>query len=318
MLENKPSAHAIVLEKRNFIEYINRATDIGINFSLYENIYIEEYIDQKKIQQRANGFYRHIKSLTFTQEHKKEFYGTETQFCYYREDTQNQLLHNVYIYDINSAFPAVFKYGKYPITDNELGGGIVEEDEVGFITNAEHQLKLVKPGGFALYRFKMGYSAKLQKWAWDNFNKKNLYKSQGKTKEAAELKLAINSALGVISNHNIFLRCYITDTLYQNMEALVDENTLIANTDSIISLVPRPDLEIGKGLGQFKVEYENVDFIHEGNGYDVIDPVTKVKYKSAWRGRAKGAQEGFDVLSRMTTTGQTYQKIGDYIYGKDN
>ena len=202
----------------------------------------------------------------------------------------------------------------YPDTDHELGDGIVEEDEIGFNTNFHFELKLVKPGSFATYRFKMKKSSKLQEWAWKHFKRKNSFKLAGKTKEADELKLAVNSALGVISNHNIFLRCYITDTLYQNMEALVDENTLIANTDSIISLTPRPDLDIGKGLGQFKIEYENVNLIYEGNGYTVIDPKTNKKLVDKWRGRAKGAQEGYDPLTKITTTQQTYYKIGDFIW----
>lgn len=42
---------------------------------------------------------------------------------------------------------------------------------------------------------------------------------------------------------------------------LMDENTLFSNTDSIVSLVPRPDLKISDNIGDFKIEHKG-DFIY--------------------------------------------------------
>lgn len=41
----------------------------------------------------------------------------------------------------------------------------------------------------------------------------------------------------------------------------MDENTLFSNTDSIVSLVPRPDLKISDNIGDFKIEHQG-DFIY--------------------------------------------------------
>ena len=42
---------------------------------------------------------------------------------------------------------------------------------------------------------------------------------------------------------------------------LMYENTLFSNTDSIVSLVPRPDLKISDNIGDFKIEHKG-DFIY--------------------------------------------------------
>lgn len=317
-LEDRERANSIVIQKKGFVDYINRAKDFCANFSLYENIYIDYYTDDQKIQKRANGFYTHIKKLTFTKEYLKRDYGNEIQFSYSNPNFENQRLKHVYVYDANMAYLSVFKYGIYPDTDNELGPGFVEEDEIGFINDIEYNLRLVETGLFAMYRFKKVYSKELQKWAWDNYNKRNLAKSQGQKEKQAELKQAIVSALGIISNHNIFLRSYITGTIYNYMESLIDENTLLANTDSIFSLVPRNDLDIGKGLGQFKVEFEDKEIIYEGSGYNIYDPNTGETLVTKWRGRLKGEQEGYDPLTKVTVTPRNYEKIGEYIYEQKN
>ena len=80
LLHDKQNAHNIIREKKNFVEYINKATDIAFDFSLYENIYINEYVDKQRVQSMANSFYNHIKKQTLLKNIRKKFMGMKLNF----------------------------------------------------------------------------------------------------------------------------------------------------------------------------------------------------------------------------------------------
>ena len=61
--------------------------------------------------------------------------------------------------------------------------------------------------------------------------------------------------------HNVFIRIAILEYARLYISSLKDENTIMQTVDSIVSLKPRNDLNLGDGLGQFKVEHNNEPFI---------------------------------------------------------
>lgn len=319
ILDDRDKCTSFIKEQKAFVDYYNRVYNYGVNFSLYDNVVIENYVDDKKAMQKAKGFYAHIQRLTGQKKYSKKIYGMEVQYSYFNDKYENQKLENIYIYDMFMAYLSVFKEGYYPNTDGEeFGAGIVEDNQIGF-NNVLGYLEVVEPGYFATYRFERAQEPKLKKWVLDIAAKRKLYKAQERDIEAAELKTAVVIALGIISNNNIFLRAYITGTISNYIRSLIDENTLIANTDSIISIGPRDDLDIGKGLGQFKVEQANKYMVYQGSNYIIYDDADFTNpIINKWRGRVKGAQEGFNPFTKTTSTPQNYIKIGDYIYGKEN
>ena len=68
----------------------------------------------------------------------------------------------------------------------------------------------------------------------------------------------------------------------------MDDNTLMSNTDSIVSLKPLP-LKIGKELGEWKFEEGAIAYV--GNNYQWNDDMPK--YRGVPRGWFK---KGFDIL----------------------
>lgn len=319
LLKHKDKASSFVSESRNIVSYANRLHKMSFCFSLYSNVYVEDYLDDKIVRDKGNGYYRAIQRMTFTKEYCSKDYGNNTQLSYYNPKYENQYLSNIYHYDMNNAFLSALKDGIYPLTDEgDLGLGMVEADQIGF-NDIDGIITLIEEGLFARYRFKKGYSSKLKKWAVDKYNKRQLLKSQGDDIKAAQEKAAINRAIGILSNHNVFLRSYIVGKVYNYMNGLIDENTLIANTDAIISIGPRPDLNIGTKLGQFKIECENKIIHYTGCNYTIYEDMeSKTKIVNKLRGISKGAQEGYNPETKTTFTPKTFERIGDQIYVKNN
>ena len=106
----------------------------------------------------------------------------------------------------------------------------------------------------------------------------------------------------MLRNHNIFIYNCI---LYREncvMKSLVDENTLWSTTDSIVSLIERPDLPITNKVGDFKIEHTG-DFAYTEHGYQWNKDAPTIK------GFSKGKvelynethKEKFDILKKDIT-----------------
>ena len=59
----------------------------------------------------------------------------------------------------------------------------------------------------------------------------------------------------MIARHNPFFRNCIIFRSNQTMLKLIDKNTILCNTDSIVTQVKRDDLKLGKELGEYKIEH---------------------------------------------------------------
>ena len=171
-------------------------------------------------------------------------------------------LKNCICYDRNKAYFATCINLKAPL---ELIGELYrapKEGEMGFNGN-----------GYPVYGpstkccrwiFKCGINESLNRWAYYMLDKLN----NAQTKEEKKfIKDSINIAIGNLGNkkyldkNNRPLRNTIVWTMNKFIKNLMDENTLFSNTDSIVSLVPRPDLKISDNIGDFKIEHQG-DFIY--------------------------------------------------------
>lgn len=200
-------------------------------------------------------------------------------------------------YDINSAYPAALLQ-PVPDVNNDLGPGILEEDEVGYKVNyfkGDGELIEVYEG-FAQYRFKLIPSP------WTDYVNKQYKKIQnckksGNFTEATRLKMSLVMAIGVLRNHNPFLYTHIIQTCRKQIEKYVDEDTILVNTDCIYSARPRPDIPIGSNIGEFKALDENGSKIYI-DGADYQWEVKGEKKNWSMRGVSAELQRTYDLETK--------------------
>lgn len=165
-------------------------------------------------------------------------------------------------YDLNSAYGAALKK---PMPDTSVAPrtGEVGEGEVGFVLDKKEGLKAVF-SGFATRIFPLMPSP-FTRFVTVWYERKR--KAAPGSPERAKAKQVLNLAIGQLQNHNPYIRAMVVTYCNDFIRSLIDENTLFANTDSIVSLVKRPDIEehLGDGCGEWKIEHEG-DFAYIGNG----------------------------------------------------
>ena len=304
--ENKPR-----LVQQTVCEKIDKINSSVYNFAIFEKITRIELYDHKKSMNMAGGFYAYIKKLCFSNiDIKKERFKVAPGLLWHNDNYMNEELSNVWCYDLNSAYLSILGQGCYPNIENNLGYGIVKENEIGF-SDWCGVLSLSKTGEFAEHRFKKVFSQDLRDWAYKKYAYLCELKKQKETTKAQELKLGIVAAIGMIRNHNAFLYEYIVGSCKQYMENLIDENTLICNTDSIICMGERKDLNIGINLGEFKIEYQGVDFIYYNSNYQVSKDKNVIYTK--YRGIPKAMQEDMNFKEHITTQADYYLE-GDILW----
>lgn len=164
-------------------------------------------------------------------------------------------------YDVNKAY---FNTFTKPMPLDIIGyNRKPKKDEVGFNTAG---IPVIGPSNlFCEFIFRLGQHKGLCKYS--EIMLKHMNDAPDKK---PYFKFCINASVGNLANHNPFLRNMIV--WYNNtfIKSKVDKNTIWSNTDSIVSTVKRPDLEIGDKIGQFKVEHEG-RFIQAGTGYQWLD-----------------------------------------------
>ena len=175
----------------------------------------------------------------------------------------------VYVYDMHRAFLKAC-FGPYPDTTVEPKMmSRIGENEVGFDENG---IPILEDDGHShLYVFPLVKNPGIEKWA-KYMNKKilDLKDKQGKEQELYDAKHEYTDAIGMICRHNPFFHNMISGRCIFYMEKLIDKNTIRSVTDSIVSLVPRDDLELGEDMGQFNLEFEGYYYATD-SGYDISD-----------------------------------------------
>ena len=213
-------------------------------------------------------------------EYPGDKYFSAKPYLYYNEKYEWQRVH-AYMYDINSAYATVMANYKFPDTSVEPHDGIVGPNEIGFTREGE----LMHEGHYATFIFPLmesPYKKFVEVW----YQKK---KNAATKKERNTAKAVLNFYVGMLQRHNCFLRAYIVYSCTELIKSKCDEeNTLMSNTDSIVSLVPL-DLKIGDELGEWKFEEGEIAYIKYNYQWNDELP----KYRGIPRGWFK---PGWDIL----------------------
>ena len=165
-----------------------------------------------------------------------------------------------YGYDMNSCYPY---FMTKPLPYGEIVGRnrYVKEDELGFnfdlTVKGDTSFRMCFEGEFANIIFKK----KVYRGLLDFVEYEYARKKTSTKEERDKHKLILNSLIGIMKYHNVFLRIAVLEYARMYIESLKDDNTIMQTVDSIVSLTPRPDLDIGDNLGQFKLEHEDESFI---------------------------------------------------------
>ena len=187
-------------------------------------------------------------------------------------------------YDLNSSYPAAM-LNPMPDTSVDPRTGVVNDGEVGFKEDEEGNFIPVFTGHFSLWVFPLmetPFTRFVEKW----WNKKASSESE---EEKLKAKGVLNYCVGYLQKTNPFLRSMIVYYANKRILDIIDEDTLYCNTDSIVSLKEK-NIDIGKKLGQFKVERRG-NFAYNGFNYQWDDDVPSYRHISkAWFKR------GFDIL----------------------
>lgn len=196
--------------------------------------------------------------------------------------------HYCYGYDLNSAYAAVLS-DKIPDTYHMRLADFVCDGEIGF--DMKEGLPLVFPGEFADYVFPLidsPYKEFVREW----YEKKKSAPKGSKEKQIAKEVLVIS--VGLMQNHNPFLRAYVVNMCNKKIKDIIDahpEECCMWNTDAVYSTAPL-DLEIGENIGQFKLEYQGM-LRQVNNNYQKVD-----EHKTTYRGVCKMLfKEDFNILT---------------------
>lgn len=281
---------------------------------------VVDLIDTRLPKNKGRGFYTYYFSPVVGE--VKCDYEVAGAFCYYNPKTEGRVLENIYCYDVNKAYLAVLADGVYPNTNKPLGAGVVAEGEIGFrLTKKVDRKKkeyteisgVARTGEWAEERFPKAVSPLLKEFAKKKGDDMEKLKKEGKKEELTVMKLAVNIAIGISRNHNAWFYEYVVGTCGNRMRELMNEDTILCNTDSIFSLTKREDLPIGTKLGQFKVEYDGVSMVHNGTNYVVFSGEEYLSMKQ--KGKLKELQDpkNFVEQAHKQTIEPKYKLID---YGK--
>lgn len=188
-----------------------------------------------------------------------EKYGSAVQLLYRNPKFDGKRI-KAWSYDMNSAF-AYMLIQPMPDTEHIEHYTYIKPNQIGFYTSITDDFD--KP--CLKCSFEVG---KFCDWVCDLVEspfKKFVEvwydkKKKAKTKEAKmKAKQVLNFAVGSLQNYNPLIRATVVGRCNLLFESLIDENTIYSCCDSIVSCVPRDDLEarLGNSLGQFKIEHQN-------------------------------------------------------------
>ena len=201
-------------------------------------------------------------------------------------------------YDTNNSYSYAM-LGPIPDTTKKPRAGIVGPNEIGFtltqrgLTDEIFLYAVFQQGQHAEYIYPAIHSP-FEKFVNYYYNKRRNAKSP---KEREKIKQILNYAVGYIARKNPFIHSCILSRARYRIEEFVDlETTLYSNTDSIISTVPRPDIEalLGDDVGQFHINHKGT-FAYNGSGYQWNNDVPSIRGRSKqWFKNAY--PKGFDIL----------------------
>lgn len=256
---------------------------------------------------------------------KKQVDGQEVYRClrhYYKEDvienadeigSAKQLIYKneaydgkrvkAYAYDMNSAF-SYFMMQDIPDVTTLRTNSYIKDGEVGFVERADGELKAIfEKGYFCSYVMKLmlapeGYKRFIEHW----YSIKQKAREDGDKKLEYKAKNYLNFCIGYYQKTNPFIRCCIVSRNNQFIKSLIDENTIYANTDSIVSTIRRYDIEemCGTEIGKFKKEHFGEDFAWQKGKvnyqWNLESPSMRGVPKAWFKGFEKKMGRKWDIL----------------------
>lgn len=181
----------------------------------------------------------------------------------------NETRVEAWAYDVNSSYSAAM-IQDMPDTSVPAMSKNVEAGEIGFDLQGNRVTK-----GFAPFVFKL-IPSPFVKFVEVWYDRKRNATTPEEKRKAKEF---LNFPIGYLQNVNPFLRAQIIGIANQYIEDLIDENTIYCNTDCIVSIRPRTDLKLGKGLGEFKLEHHGM-FAFKGYNYQWDYDTPSIRGKS--------------------------------------
>lgn len=183
-------------------------------------------------------------------------------------------------YDMNSAYSYAMLQ-PMPDTSVPPKAKIIEHGEIGFDLDGNRQTS-----GYSIFVFNL-MDSPFKKFVNRYYNKKIKAKTKSEKRRAKEY---LNFCVGFLQGRDPYTRAQIVGLANDRIKDLIDENTIYCNTDSIVSLTERPDLEIGDNIGQWKVEHKD-KFAFIGYNYQWGFGLPSI------RGKPKtDFAEGWDIL----------------------
>ena len=224
----------------------------------------------------------------------KKFLASAKPFLYYDKEHENQRL-RAFSYDINSSYSNGMLQDM-PDTSKEprINDIIKSNNELGFYMRDNELIcteQIGKKCKFIFQKIESPFKRFVNIWYERKVN------SQKGTIEKQKAKDILNFSVGYYQKVNPFIRARIISYANKVIQDSMDHNTIYCNTDSIVSLEPRKDLELGNDIGQFKEEKNGKMFAYKGYEYqwDLKAPT----YRSVAK---KWFPKGWDILKDKLPT----------------
>lgn len=232
---------------------------------------------------------------------KEKFAYSASPFLYYNPKYEGKRVEAV-SYDLNSAYSYAMLQDMPDTSVPYKSKKIIEGKEIGFM-EVPTESDPDKMDFIPVYKGHSDYVFPLMESPFKKFVE-NWYKKKKKADTKMKAKGVLNYSVGYIQKKNPFLRAAIIGKCNEYMKNLIDENTIYCNTDSIVSLVHRDDLNIGDDIGQFKIENEG-KFAFKGFNYQWNDEIPSYRgIPKAW------FKKGWDILKDpLPKSGNVYKIV---------
>lgn len=243
---------------KTYVKFSTKSTDILVSFTgEFKHIatpgnIASQFSQQVKFHKITEGYGRRIVKGVNGKERVYWDYKGNNGFQYCNEYYAHKEL-KCWGYDISSAYAFAMLNPMPDTTQEPRYNDYVKKHEIGFYKNGK---ATTVEGMYADIIFPL-MDSPFKEWVCKYYRKKEEATTDV---DRQKWKDYLNIPQGLLQRYNIFLRNAI---LYYNniyIRNFTDSNTVYVNTDSIVSLVPRPDIPIGNDIGQFKLKHIGESF----------------------------------------------------------
>lgn len=244
----------------------------------------KQYIGKNGVKDlRKEKTFSSWKKLLGWDKERKCFIASAKAILYSNPKYEGQRL-RAYAYDINSSYSNGMLQDMPDTNVDPKMNTRLNKNELGFYVDNGELLcteELGKLCDFVFPRIESPFKKFIEVWY---AKKKNAKNEQDKYKA----KEVLNYSVGYFQKVNPFIRARIISYANKVIRDLIDENTLLCSTDSIVSLVPRNEIKIGTNIGEFKDDSKGEFFAYKGMNYqwDLDIPtyrsVSKKWFKPGW------------------------------------